>query len=165
MYTETFQIPPAVNQIWKRCYTLFFPCNAPKQKRTNKTHYKITSLYLYTFSHDVNSVMLVSKYHYDSPAWPSRMLLKRGTGSGERGAGNGERGTEVWERVVSGNLHKNPKWRSKKRERERRRQRKEFVPWLKSGGDEIANQTHILRLRFEQVVCFFDIQPVSFTIW
>ena len=27
------------------------------------------------------------------------MLLKRGTGSGERG-------TEVWERVVSGNLHK-----------------------------------------------------------
>ena len=41
------------------------------------------------------------------------MLLKRGTGSGERGAGsgergagNGERGTEVWERVVSGNLHK-----------------------------------------------------------
>ena len=75
-----------------------------------------------------------------------------------------KRGTEVWERVVSGNLHKNPKWRSKKRERERRRQRKEFVPWLKSGGDEIANQTHILRLRFEQVVCFFDIQPVSCTI-
>ena len=28
-----------------------------------------------------------------------RMLL-------ERGAGNRERGTEVWERVVSGNLHK-----------------------------------------------------------
>ena len=28
------------------------------------------------------------------------------TGNGERGAGNGERGTEVWERVVSGNLHK-----------------------------------------------------------
>ena len=67
------------------------------------------------------------------------------TGSGERGAGSGERGTEVWERLVSGNLHKNPKWRSKKRERERRRQRKEFVPWLKSGGDEIANQTHIFR--------------------
>ena len=87
---------------------------------------------------------------------------ERGTGNGERGAGSGERGTEVWERVVSGNLHKNPKWPSKKRERERRRQRKEFVPWLKSGGGEIANQTHILRLRFEQVVCFFDIQPVSF---
>ena len=86
------------------------------------------------------------------------------TRNGERGAGSGERGTEVWERIVSGNLHKNPKWRSKKRERERRRQRKEFVPWLKSGRDEIANQTHILRLRFEQVVCFFDIQPVSFTI-
>ena len=32
------------------------------------------------------------------------------TGNGERGAGSGERGTEVWERVVSGNLHKNPKW-------------------------------------------------------
>ena len=32
---------------------------------------------------------------------------------------------------------------------ERRTQRKEFVPWLKSGGDEIANQ----------MVCFFDIQP------
>ena len=89
---------------------------------------------------------------------------ERGAGSGEREAGNAKRGTEVWERVVSGNLHKNPKWRSKKRERERRRQRKEFVPWLKSGGDEIANQTHILRLRFEQLVCFFDIQPVSFTI-
>ena len=29
----------------------------------------------------------------------------------KRGTGNGERGTEVWERVVSGNLHKNPKWR------------------------------------------------------
>ena len=29
-----------------------------------------------------------------------RMLLKQGTG-----AGSGERGTEVWERVVSGNLH------------------------------------------------------------
>ena len=69
--------------------------------------------------------------------------------------GTGDRGTEVWERVVSGNLHKNPKWPSK---------RKEFVPWLKSGGDEIANQTPILRLRFERVVCFFDIQPVSFTI-
>ena len=53
----------------------------------------------------------------------------------------------------------------KTRERlERGRQRKEFVPRLKSGGDEIANQTHILRLRFEQVVCFFDIQPVSFII-
>ena len=92
------------------------------------------------------------------------MLLKRGTGNGERGTGSGERGTEVWEPLVSGNLHKNPKWRSKKRERERRRQRKEFVPWLKSGEDEIANQTRIFRLRFEQVVCFFDIQPVSFTI-
>ena len=83
------------------------------------------------------------------------------TGNRERGAGNGE-----WK---SGNeLSAEPPQKSKmavqKRERERRRQRKEFVPWLKSGGDEIANQTPILRLRFEQVVCFFDIQPVSFTI-
>ena len=35
---------------------------------------------------------------------------ERGAESGERGAGKGERGTEVWERVVSGNLRKNPKW-------------------------------------------------------
>ena len=32
------------------------------------------------------------------------------TGNGERGAGSGERGTEVWERVVSGYIHKNPNW-------------------------------------------------------
>ena len=32
------------------------------------------------------------------------------TGNGEPGAGNGEGGTEVWERVVCGNLHKNPIW-------------------------------------------------------
>ena len=32
------------------------------------------------------------------------------TGNGERGAGRGEQGTEVWERVVSGNLHKNLIW-------------------------------------------------------
>ena len=44
---------------------------------------------------------------------------ERGAGSREQGAGKGERGTEVWERVVSGNPHKNPKWRSKKREREK----------------------------------------------
>ena len=79
------------------------------------------------------------------------MLLKRG-------AGNGSLGTSC---------QRKPPQKSKmavQKTRERRRQRKEFVPWLKSGGDEIANQTHILRLRFEQVVCFFDIQPVSFTI-
>ena len=37
------------------------------------------------------------------------MLIKWETGArnGERGTGNGERGTKVWERVVSGNLHKN----------------------------------------------------------
>ena len=32
------------------------------------------------------------------------------TGNGKRRAGSGERGTEVLERVVSGNLHKNTKW-------------------------------------------------------
>ena len=82
------------------------------------------------------------------------MLLKRGAGNGERKSGN-ELSAETSTKIQNGG--------PKKRERERR-QRKEFVPWLKSGGDEIANQTHILRLRFEQVVCFFDIQPVSFTI-
>ena len=40
----------------------------------------------------------------------ARMLLKWGTGSGEREAGSGKRGTEVWEQVVSDNLHKNPIW-------------------------------------------------------
>ena len=86
------------------------------------------------------------------------MLLKRGTGSGERG-------TEVWERVVSGNLHKIQNGGPKnEKEKEEYKERNSIVPWLKSDGDEIANQTHILRLRFEQVVCFFDIQPVSFTI-
>ena len=55
------------------------------------------------------------------PRFPDSLLFDRVSGdvtkrrNGERGAGggNGERGTEVWERVVSGNLHKNPKWRSK----------------------------------------------------
>ena len=41
--------------------------------------------------------------------WPFFLDVTK-TGNGERGAGSGERGTEVWERVVSGNLHKNPKW-------------------------------------------------------
>ena len=50
------------------------------------------------------------------------------------------------------------------REKEEDKERNSIMPWLKSDGDEIANQTHILRLRFEQVVCFFDIQLVSFTI-
>ena len=89
------------------------------------------------------------------------------TGNWERGAGSGERGAE--KRSLGTSCQRKPPQKSKMavqkaRERERRRQRKEFVPWLKSGGDEIANQTPILRLRFEQVVCFFDIQPVSFTI-
>ena len=89
------------------------------------------------------------------------MLLKRGTGSGERGAGNGSLGTSC---------QRKPPQKSKmavQKTRERKKKTKKgdsIVPWLKSDGDEIANQTHILRLRFEQVVCFFDIQPVSFTI-
>ena len=39
------------------------------------------------------------------------------TGNGERGTGNGEPGTGVWERVYSGNPHKNSKWRTKSRKR------------------------------------------------
>ena len=42
---------------------------------------------------------------------------ERGTGNGERGTGNGEPGTGVWERVYSGNPHKNSKWRTKSRKR------------------------------------------------
>ena len=87
------------------------------------------------------------------------------TGNGERGAGSGERGTEVWERVAAETSTKSKMAVQKnEREKEEYKERNSIVPWLKSDGDEIANQTHILRLRFEQVVCFFDIQPVSFTI-
>ena len=87
------------------------------------------------------------------------------TGNGERGAGSGERGTEVWERVVSVKPPQKSKMAVQKTTERKKKTKKGIrVLWLKSGGDEIANQTHILRLRFEQVVCFFDIQPVSFTI-
>ena len=89
------------------------------------------------------------------------MLLKGGTRSGERGTGNGSLGTSGQRKPPQ--KSKMAVQKTRERGRERRRQREEFVPWLKSGGDDIANQTHILRLRFEQVVCFFDIQPVSFT--
>ena len=80
------------------------------------------------------------------------MLLKRGTGSGsgERKSGN-ELSAETSTKIQNG---------GSKNERE-----KEEDKERNSCRDEIANQTHILRLRFEQVVCFFDIQPVSFTIW
>ena len=63
------------------------------------------------------------------------------TGNGERGAGSGERksGNELSAETSTKIQNGGPK----KRERERRRQRKEFVPWLKSGGNEIANQTPI----------------------
>ena len=61
------------------------------------------------------------------------------TGNGERKSEN-ELSAETSTKIQNG---------GPKKERERRRQRKEFVPWLKSGGDEIANQTHILRLCFE----------------
>ena len=43
------------------------------------------------------------------------------TGNGERGTGNGSLGTSCQRKPPQ-----NPKWRSKKRERERRIQRKEF---------------------------------------
>ena len=92
-----------------------------------------------------------------------RMLLKQGAGSGERGAGNGERksGNELSAETSTEIQNGGPK---NEREKEEYKERNSIVPWLKSGGHEIANQTHILRLRFEQVVGFFDIQPVSFTI-
>ena len=88
---------------------------------------------------------------------------ERGAGSGERGAGNGQRksGNELSAETATKIQNGGPK---NEREKEEDKERNSIVPWLKSDGDEIANQTHILRLRFEQVVCFFDIQPVSFTI-
>ena len=84
------------------------------------------------------------------------MLLKRGAGSGERKSGN-ELSAETSTKIQNGG----PK---NEREKEEDKERNSIVPWLKSDGDKIANQTHILRLHFEQVVCFFDIPPVSFTI-
>ena len=95
-----------------------------------------------------------------------RMLLKRGTGSGERGAGNGERGTEVWERVVSGNLHKNPKWRSKKKNE---REKEEDEEGIRALVEIRWGRNCQIRLTFYVYVLsrwyvFFDIQPVSFTI-
>ena len=56
----------------------------------------------------ISRIHSVSRSVLPNEPWESlgrvkRMLLKRGTGSGERG-------TEVWVRVVSGNLHKNPIW-------------------------------------------------------
>ena len=89
------------------------------------------------------------------------MLLKGGTGSGERGTGNGSLGTSCQRKPPKKSKMAVQKTRERKEEY---KERNSIVPWLKSDGDEIANQTHILRLRFEQVVCFFDIQPVSFTI-
>ena len=89
------------------------------------------------------------------------MLLKRGTGNGERGTGNGSLGTSCQRKPPKKSKMAVQKTRERKEEY---KERNSIVPWLKSDGDEITNQTHILRLRFEQVVCFFDIQPVSFTI-
>ena len=85
------------------------------------------------------------------------------TRNGERGAGNEERksGNELSAETSKKIQNGGPK---NEKEKEQYKERNSIVPWLKSDGDEIANQTHILRLRFEQVVCFFDIQPVSFTI-
>ena len=82
------------------------------------------------------------------------------TGNGERGTGNGSLGTSCQRKPPQ----KSKMAVQKTTERKKKTKKGIRVLWLKSGGDEIANQTHILRLRFEQVVCFFDIQPVSFTI-
>ena len=81
---------------------------------------------------------------------------ERGAGKGESMSGN-ELSAETSKKIQKGGT-------KNEREKEEDKERNSIVPWLKSGGDEIANQTHIFRLRFEQVVCFFDIQPVSFTI-
>ena len=67
-------------------------------------------LSLYSVNREIIKVCLQIIFVCGSETGLLGMLLKRGTGSGERGAGSGERGTEVWERVVSGNLHKNPIW-------------------------------------------------------
>ena len=83
------------------------------------------------------------------------------TRSGERGTGNGSLGTSCQRKPPKKSKMAVQKTREGKEEY---KERNSIVPWLKSDGDEIANQTHILRLRFEQVVCFLDIQPVSFTI-
>ena len=79
------------------------------------------------------------------------MLLERGTGSGQRGTGNGSLGTSC---------QRKPPQKSKmavQKTRERKKKTKKGIRAL----DEIrwgrnCNQTPILRLRFEQVVCFFQ---------
>lgn len=40
----------------------------------------------------------------------NQRMLNTETGKREPGTRNEERGTEIWKRVVSGNLHKNQKW-------------------------------------------------------
>ena len=45
------------------------------------------------------------------------MLLKMSTGNGKRETGNGEPGTGVWERVYSGNLSEDSKWRTKEKKK------------------------------------------------
>ena len=88
-----------------------------------------------------------------------RMLLKRGAGSGERGMGNGSLGTSC---------QRKPPQKSKmavQKTRERKKKTKKGIRALVEirWGRNCKSDSH-LRLRFEQVVCFFDIQPVSFTI-
>ena len=46
-------------------------------------------------------------YQESKPCNEKRKGEQDVTRNGKRGVGSGERGTEVWERVVSGNLHKN----------------------------------------------------------
>ena len=66
--------------------------------------------------HAENLCSILNLAYFDSWSWQSFVstcnvfLDVTKTGNGEPGAGSGERGTEVWERVVCGNLHKNPIW-------------------------------------------------------
>ena len=70
---------------------------------------------------------------------------------------------EVWERIVSGNLNKYPKWGNKK-EKERRLRTKEFVPWLRSGGENSQSilmfYVYVLRARY--VFAIFHLLHVQY---
>ena len=62
--------------------------------------------------HVENLCSILNLVYFESWSWQSfvSILDVTKTGNGEPGAGSGERGTEDWERVVCGNLHKNPMW-------------------------------------------------------
>ena len=79
------------------------------------------------------------------------------TGNGERGAGSGERGTGNGSLGTS--CQRKPPQKSKMAVQKKAIRALVEIRW----GRNCKSDSH-LRLRFEQVVCFFDIQPVSFTI-